>query len=709
ARPDRRRPGAHVTYRAVCVVREDSAIRTVDDLQREANNEHLQYLFVHPFSLSGRIAPELALLRAGMVVDRTQTRYTYGELESLRQLKLDAGRRVRVAFVSDEALSDAPETVAGLRNVDFPQLDSLDLPQQVVVAKRGFRFSDSLRALLETHEDAVTGRTFQHLPNWKALYDQAGQWCRELQLTSLAEDAQNITLDELGEMLLQFAHSRAQLPRIALVLSGGGAKCAYQMGVVAALEEKLAELRQANPQAPLDISLVAGTSGGAINALPIALGITSTADGRADAATVWKSLDQRQIVCPTWIVRLNIGLWFAVVQITLVLALSRLLVRNAAWLGWVDGTALLALAALNAGVAAVPHVPWRWLGTNHLWHHLWTWIGFGLWWSGGVLFLGSVILLLMQHKLRSRGLTWRGVRPRTAFLWGLLLLGLPMLQLPTVLLGARTLSGGEGIERALSSDIPRLLNAHLQRQNKPGLPVEGLAAKDSQLRNVSRQIMRRRLLTRDLVVTGSSLAQSEMSLPNDLYFYASARAEDAPPSFGERGVNLARHPDLLLDAVLGSGTVFPIFPPRTLHDFPRPGQQVELIDGGFSHNSPIEAAVLWGATHIILIESSPRARIAMQNLAENAAAAFSLLHRQTQSVDLRSKRQVVVFTMTPEPPHVCILDFAENLVEAAMQRGYRDARGYRDQDDPTLPAQPTFRKELGEPVFTPVAIEPPPG
>jgi predicted acylesterase/phospholipase RssA len=189
---------------------------------------------------------------------------------------------------------------------------------------------------------------------------------------------------------------------------------------------------------------------------------------------------------------------------------------------------------------------------------------------------------------------------------------------------------------------------------------------------------------------------------SDLYFYAAAHFA-GPPPFGERGVNLAGHPEILLDAVMGSGTIFPVFPARTVHDFPKPGQQVELVDGAFAHNSPIEAAVLWGATHIILIEATPTGRVAMRNLAENAAAAFGHLHRQTQLVDMRSKRQVVVFTMTPEPPHICLLDFAENLTDTAIRRGYLDARGYRDQNDPTLPAQPTFRKELGEPVFAAVA------
>jgi hypothetical protein len=153
-------------------------------------------------------------------------------------------------------------------------------------------------------------------------------------------------------MLLHAARTRAQPPRIALVLSGGGAKCACQIGVVSALEEELARLQEANPQTPLDISLVAGTSGGAINSLPIALGISRTPEGRSDLAAVWRSLDQRRIICPTWLVRLNIGLWFAVVQIVLVLAVTRLAVRVARRRGWVDGAALLVLAGLNAAVAA---------------------------------------------------------------------------------------------------------------------------------------------------------------------------------------------------------------------------------------------------------------------------------------------------------------------------------------------------------------------
>lgn len=92
AAEDRRLPGPHLDYRAVCVVAADAPLRTVDDLKREAGSS-VQYLFSHPLSLPGRVAPELALRRAGMHPDRTQISYTYGDLETIRQLQRASGLR----------------------------------------------------------------------------------------------------------------------------------------------------------------------------------------------------------------------------------------------------------------------------------------------------------------------------------------------------------------------------------------------------------------------------------------------------------------------------------------------------------------------------------------------------------------------------------------------------------------------------------------
>jgi hypothetical protein len=131
---------------------------------------------------------------------------------------------------------------------------------------------------------------------------------------------------------------------------------------------------------------------------------------------------------------------------------------------------------------------------------------------------------------------------------------------------------------------------------------------------------------------------------------------------------------------------------------------MELVDGGFAHNSPIEAAVLWGATHIILIEASPQVRLERTNFATNAMASFTHLYEQSQLLDARARGKVAIFTLAPRPPHVCVLDFADNLIEDSIARGYNDALGLSvDEFGDAKAGQTTsggrFRKELGEPVF----------
>ncbi len=139
---------------------------------------------------------------------------------------------------------------------------------------------------------------------------------------------------------------------------------------------------------------------------------------------------------------------------------------------------------------------------------------------------------------------------------------------------------------------------------------------------------------------------------------------------------------------------------------------MELIDGGFAHNSPIEAAVLWGATHILLIEASPDERVERLNFVTNAVASFEHLYEQSQLLDARSRGRVAIFSLSPQPPHLCVLDFADNLIEDSIERGYHDVAGkpFRAADNDTSPGiieplfrrspgEPRFRKELGEPVF----------
>ena len=96
-------------------------------------------------------------------------------------------------------------------------------------------------------------------------------------------------------------------------------------------------------------------------------------------------------------------------------------------------------------------------------------------------------------------------------------------------------------------------------------------------------------------MTASCLSRTSTRLPSDLYFYASGREVGSLPDFTAQHVGFREHPSILLDAIMGSGSIFPVCPLRPLEDFPRPGERIELVDGGFSHNSPVEAAVRCGA------------------------------------------------------------------------------------------------------------------
>ena len=71
-------------------------------------------------------------------------------------------------------------------------------------------------------------------------------------------------------------------------------------------------------------------------------------------------------------------------------------------------------------------------------------------------------------------------------------------------------------------------------------------------------------------------------------------------------------------------------------------------------------------------------------------------HRQAQLLDARSRGKVVVFDLSPEPPHMCVLAYADNLISASTERGYQDATTGADC------MAPRFRKEPGEPIFTDV-------
>lgn len=311
ASDQRRAAGVYDAYRSVCLVSDSSALRNVDDLRTAALKNRVEFLFVHPLSVSGRAAPKEALRQAGIEPTNEQVRFTYSHSQSIRMLNDAPPEKERIAFVWDDAAGNDLQLETGVRRLSFPELDELEISHDVVVARTDYEHADRLRNLLLETVHTEQRYRFRRIDDWRTRYGAVRDWLDAAGAASSLKDGEQASLDEIGQLLLLYSRSQPRPPRLAVVLSGGGAKCSYQVGAVTALEEKLVELRRDNPDHGLDIGLVVGTSGGAINSLPVAMGISSTEEGQQALRNTWYELDQRDIVRPSLLIRANMGLWFA--------------------------------------------------------------------------------------------------------------------------------------------------------------------------------------------------------------------------------------------------------------------------------------------------------------------------------------------------------------------------------------------------------------
>lgn len=659
----------YLPTRTQCLVRKTSAFQSMADIRNAVKTSSAKFVFVDPLSTTGRIVPQHAIQNDGTIIPPDAIRYSYSHALALEMLALSDDQTV--AFVA-HGLPPSQSYSAELRAIDLPELKEYKVPLDVWVARAGFESIADLELELQNRKLATEYAEIK--PNE---FENVAGWMRDLKINSRAA----ISSKDIIGQLRHYARTQGHPPRVALVLSGGGAKCSYQVGATAALEEAFDKARTADPTLNwLDFHLVAGTSGGAINALPAAMELTATAEGRNAFGAVWRSLDLKQMVRPSLAVCAVIGLWLANLFVLLALLGARLVQirREPSPPKWAT-PAMFLCAALFAFVLSLALAPTAIFGHNRDLRFL------GMYWSFGLTFMLIFLppLLVAVWLVRTRVKLAR-TRIVAAALAVLLLIVSPILTVLMMLHSDRTLFYGAGIERVLADGFETLTRAASPTlPQQTGTPAERLGA-------LSKSIFERKLIARDLVITGNCLPPVT---PSDRYFYClgSKRSAKAPlPSFGPNGVALESYPSHLLDTVMGSGTIFPIFPPRTLHDFPGPGQSAELIDGGFAHNSPIEAALWWGATHVILIEATPAAPTAGSRVdfLSNAQDAFEYLYQQTQLADARSRERISIFTLRPEAPHMMLLDFAPAPVDASMARGHIDAGAAKFE---RTEGQPRFR------------------
>jgi hypothetical protein len=459
--------------------------------------------------------------------------------------------------------------------------------------------------------------------------------------------------------------------------------------------------------------------------------VTRDENRRADLVSTWQGFGQSEILKPSNFVRRLLGLALGLILSLFVLCvlylfyLLRWLTRLGAkqsepkpgkalrspftpWKRIIDRLASLTLAERTGIVllilALVFYLAGQWQITltsrlpadtllrQHVLVHIAEYSRQPLRWAAlALLFCGVSLCLdsfISRRKPGYANLSREG-RPLIVMAAVLLSIALPVFTLYRVFISEKTLFVSEGIVEKVGVEMPKLL---------------GLDESSKSLPDLSRDIIQKGLIKRNLVITGSMLQTTSNStsaksnyarkLTNDdtdLYFVYMAGADPTlPPKLlkDNRFVSL-RDPDnasILLDAVIGSGAIFPAFEPRELSGIKRVmdktvTKEVSIIDGGFVHNSPIEAAVKLDATHIIVIEASPENRPSEHvNLLNNSVAAFNHLFAQAQLLDARSRRQAEIFTLQPasptekETPFLCTLDFGKNFITRAIECGRDDAR-----------------------------------
>jgi predicted acylesterase/phospholipase RssA/ABC-type phosphate/phosphonate transport system substrate-binding protein len=734
----------------------------------------IQFVFGDPLSLSGTIVPKAQLRKLGVIyADRWEFSFghsdTIGLLLNHPTLASSNGPLTRVGFVFDASV---PKTTDGAiahdaawrreqiarmsselvsivlpppleagellphvekmrqrHGLNDPHLTADDLPGEVMVTRPDMSKPDRDRirdGLLRIREPASGRRVYQDQahaePGEMSEIELVGLRVRHwANLGEVGLGAQNAprqaSVAEIVHSMRHYERQWGKPARLALVLSGGGAKCAYQAGAIMSIEKALRSLRgydmrlrsKSESRRPVDIELVVGTSGGALNALPTAIGITAEAseDNQGVLAALWRNVHLTNLLepAPALVIAVGVALGAAI-----------------ALFGSVAGVCLDALVGLaragrtwlrrrRNGIAAAPAEPrdslrlrrWVRMVVNAtafgvliafgLWLHIdpeavlestpdsraiyyLLWLPLHVAWPGVLGFVGVVCLVHVLQLARRPG----GARSRMEDVTGhAAVASAAVCALGVVFFFSQTtISRGEKMELAVFKSLHALFKGRVE----PSKSIAGgLEQQASALSSAiaSPELQRRR----DFVMTVSLLGNHRLA---DRYAYLPAARGGDDPSYKQRAISLIQRSELsfmdsyerLVDLIVASGTIFPIFPPRVLVDSTGRGEDVHVIDGGFAHNIPIEAAVDWGATHIIAIEASPSTDFSQkENFLQNVGLAFDHLFSQAQMVDVRSRSGVEIYTLQPQKEILKTFEFIPAFVDLAVAQGYDDAEAGR--------------------------------
>jgi predicted acylesterase/phospholipase RssA len=605
-----------------------------------------------------------------------------------------------------------------------------DLPGEVWVVRPNFGVANTeklRRALLGLNEKGF-GFADQNdpeiVPNAIDLLSARVQlWTREagIDLGKLG-GTRAITFAEIIDSMRHFARRYNQSPRLALVLSGGGAKCAYQAGAIGSIEKHLLELQDYlvpdpnsvhpddKPAVHPDVSLVVGTSGGALNALPTAIGTTAGRDGAAarPLAQIWSSIYLLDFFRPYWPVSATLGLFWAalicsgtrIATVTFhaskrwAIHDNRPAFQSTEYEPTIFALRLAAISILILIILLQLYLPGQLysLGPENRWLFYIAWLPLCICAPWAATFL--LFISIGERVLLKRGLL-RSV-PQETHLWrGFgFICAAGLLLAVTVLCLHKSLSSGDKMQEVIVSKILQILRNDV-RPNESILGDQEQRATALSAAICEEGMVRRR----DLVMTVSLLGAPGDA---DRYVYLPAIAEDRPPSYEQRaiklqrgiGMNFIEDENQVVKLMVASGTIFPVFPARPFVDPAGASQDLYVVDGGFAHNTPIEAAVDWGATHIIVIEASPEITIREKgSFLQNIGSAFDHLFAQAQLTDVRSRQKVEIYTLRPDREILKTLDFMPARIRRAIAQGEQDVEDGRFRQ---FSRPPTLLSVVGE-------------
>jgi predicted acylesterase/phospholipase RssA/ABC-type phosphate/phosphonate transport system substrate-binding protein len=703
----------------------------------------IQFVFSDPLSLSGTIYPR-AMLKESVGSDRLASNgeLSFGFADTLtlllspkeRKIDLNDGeKRYRVGFVFDGAVIDGHEDEMGQKLIEVKYTSNIEpkqtkyflkddeLPVEVWVVRPDFDDADGivdrdatidsatratkiLRDKLLQQGPFFTDQAPTSPPRTSDIHALGLKVKRWVEAATDRPAARGSSISDILDSMRHYQRSHDQSPpRLALVLSGGGAKCAYQAGAIAHIEQELVHLQQLKRLAAVgaergsfpDINLVVGSSGGALNALPTALGVTKGGVSKKDdlsafpLAQLWHSVNLADLLEPADGARELLGVSLGLVLLLVTWLVGEIFVRiasvfsrKASSRGW-RTVFINAPFILQCFLSLITLYFWclfcfnpRYVDhlarPNHYYFYLfWLPLNVSFGWVGVTLLAGTTVSAV-RGILRPH---WRNI-PFNVKLWH----GLALLTVCVAIFGVLALrerkgfSTNEKLKNTIVDSMQDLLAPALTDGVKQGGGV------DERATSWSKHIWEHKR-PRDLIIAVTVLGKDG---PADRYLKVPGLRDAGGSGETDQGVmSIRRGSELhvfenrsrLMNLMIASCTIFPVFQSEPFHDSAGHKETMKIVDGGFAHNIPVEAAVDSGATHIIVIEATPQFdRGEKDKFWQNLMTAYDLLFAQAQLTDLRSRQKVEIYTLRPRNASLKTLDFSPVFTKQAVDEGFDEAQ-----------------------------------